>query len=102
MHYSPNIRPAVVLGPQGEPLTLLGLPPRNVSRWTARRKSEILAAINGGLLTPPEACEWYGLSLDELEEWQDATDRGGTLGLRITRSQDYRRREEEGVRTFAY
>lgn len=102
MHYSPNIRPAVILGPEGEPLTLLSLPPRNVSRWTARRKSEILAAINGGLLTPHEACEWYGLSLDELEEWQDATHRGGVLGLRITRSQEYRRREDFDLASFAH
>lgn len=94
MHYSPNIRPAMVAGPEGEPLTLLGLPPRETTRWTARRKAEVLAALNGGLLTAREACEWYALSIDEIEEWQSATDRGGVKGLRITRSQHYRRREQ--------
>lgn len=84
MHYSPNIRSAVVTGPLGEPLTLLGLPPRDTARWTARRKAEVLAAIGGGLVTAREACEWYSLSVEELDEWQRAADRGGLPALRVT------------------
>jgi hypothetical protein len=55
-----------------------------------RRKAEVLAAINGGLLTATEACARYGLSPEELELWQQAVDRAGVPGLRVTRIQLYR------------
>ena len=39
-----KIRPAQVIGPLGEPLTLDDLPPRNTKRWVVRRKAEVVAA----------------------------------------------------------
>lgn len=39
-------RPACVIGPVGEPLTLETLPPQN-TRWVARRKAEVVAAVDG-------------------------------------------------------
>ena len=56
-----KIRPAQVIGPLGEPLTLDSLPPPTTTRWVVRRKAEVVAAVNGGLLTVDEACERYGL-----------------------------------------
>ena len=44
-----KIRPARVIGPLGEPLTLESLPPPNTTRWVVRRKAEVVAAVNGGL-----------------------------------------------------
>src|SRR3546814_8575146 len=52
-----KIRPAMVIGPLGEPLTLESLPPRDTKRWVVRRKAEDVAAVTGGLLTIAEACE---------------------------------------------
>ena len=49
-------RPAQVIGPLGEPLTLDSLPPPSTTRWVVRRKAEVVAAVNGGLLTVDEAC----------------------------------------------
>ncbi len=46
-----KIRPAQVIGPLGEPLTLASLPPPETTRWVVRRKAEVVAAVNGGLLT---------------------------------------------------
>ena len=46
-----NIRPAMVIGPLGEPLSLDSLPPPSTTRWVVRRKAEVVAAVNGGLLT---------------------------------------------------
>ena len=83
-------RPAQVIGPLGEPLTLDTLPPRSTSRWVVRRKAEVVAAVNGGLLSAEEACDRYQLTLEEFAAWQRAVDRAGMKGLRVTKTQQYR------------
>jgi hypothetical protein len=85
-----KIRPAQVIGPLGEPLTLESLPPPETQRWVVRRKAEVVAAVNGGLLSVDEVCERYRLSLEEFASWQRAVDRSGMPGLRVTRIQHYR------------
>ena len=83
-------RPAQVIGPLGEPLTLSSLPPPGTTRWVVRRKAEVVSAVNGGLLSINDACERYGLTLEEFASWQRAVDRSGMPGLRVTRIQHYR------------
>ena len=85
-----NIKPAQVIGPLGEALTIDTLPPPSTSRWVVRRKAEVVAAVNGGLLSVDEACQRYGLSLEEFAGWQRAVDRSGMAGLRVTRIQHYK------------
>lgn len=85
-----SFKPASVIGPLGEPLTLENLPSPNTRRWVVRRKAEVVAAVKGGLLTTDEACKRYGLSLEEFTSWQRAVDRAGLAGLRVTRTQHYR------------
>ena len=85
-----KIRPERVIGPLGEPLTIETLPPRDTTRWVVRRKAEVVAAVNGGLLTIEEVCERYGLTVEEFAGWQRAIDRSGMPGLRVTRIQHYR------------
>ncbi|RXZ64774.1 CtrA inhibitor SciP [Pelagerythrobacter rhizovicinus] len=85
-----KFRPAQVIGPLGEPLTLDDLPPRNTKRWVVRRKAEVVAAVNGGLLTLEEVLDRYALTLEEFASWQRAVDRSGMQGLRVTRIQHYR------------
>src|ERR1700759_1860666 len=85
-----KIRPAQVIGPLGEPLTLDSLPPPSTSRWVVRRKAEVVAAVNGGLLSVDEACERYNLNVEEFAGWQPPVDRSGMPGLRVTRIQHYK------------
>jgi len=85
-----KIRPAQVIGPLGEPLTLDTLPPPSTTRWVVRRKAEVVAAVNGGLLTIDEVCDRYGLTIEEFTSWQRAIDRVGMPGLRVTRIQQYK------------
>lgn len=85
-----KIRPAQVIGPLGEPLTIESLPPVDTTRWVVRRKAEVVAAVTGGLLTIDEACQRYSLSLEEFICWQRAVDRSGMPGLRVTRIKHYR------------
>ena len=80
-----KIRPAQVIGPLGESLTLESLPPAGTTRWVVRRKAEVVAAVAGGLLSVDEACKRYSLSLEEFTSWQRAVDRSGMPGLRVTR-----------------
>lgn len=84
-----KVRPAQVIGPLGEPLTIDKLPPADTARWTIRRKAEVVAAIAGGLLAIDEACRRYSLSIEEVTTWQRAVHRSGMPGLRVTRIQAY-------------
>ncbi|MGF1605902.1 MAG: DUF1153 domain-containing protein [Rhodothalassiaceae bacterium] len=79
-----------VIGPTGQPLSLSDLPPPNTRRWVVRRKAEVVAAVKGGLLTLEEACTRYSLSVEEYLSWQEAIERNGLPGLRVTRMQHYR------------
>ncbi|MBB4152723.1 hypothetical protein GGQ80_000599 [Sphingomonas jinjuensis] len=85
-----KIRPAKVIGPLGESLTLDSLPPPSTTRWVVRRKAEVVAAVNGGLLSVDDVCNRYGLSVEEFAGWQRAVDRSGMPGLRVTRIQHYK------------
>lgn len=91
-------RQEVVIGPLGEAMNKECLPPRDTSRWVVRRKAEVVAAVNGGLLSIGEACERYGLTLEELASWQRAIEREGMPGLRATRVQHYRQMHERQAR----
>lgn len=85
-----KIKPATVIGPLGEAMTIDTLPPPNTTRWVVRRKAEVVAAVNGGLLTVDEVCERYNLTIEEFASWQRAVDRSGMPGLRVTRIQHYK------------
>jgi len=85
-----KIRPAQVIGPLGESLTVDTLPPPGTTRWVVRRKAEVVAAVNGGLLSVDEVCDRYGLTVEEFASWQRAVDRSGMPGLRVTRIQHYK------------
>lgn len=85
-----KIRPAQVIGPLGERLTIETLPPANTRRWVVRRKAEVVAAVNGGLLSIDEVCARYDLTVEEFASWQRAVDRSGMPGLRVTRIQHYK------------
>lgn len=82
--------PAHVIGPFGERLAIEDLPRPDTTRWTIRRKAEIVAVVRGGLLSFDDACTRYGLAMEELIGWQRAVGRSGLPGLRVTRSQQYR------------
>ena len=73
-----------VLGPDGNVLTPVNLPPANTVRWVARRKAEVIAAVHGGLLTMAEACNRYRLSADEFLEWERHFKKHGLEGLRAS------------------
>jgi hypothetical protein len=79
-----------IVGPLGQRMTRDDLPPTDTVRWLPRLKAEVVAAVSGGLITLQEACERYGLSLQEYASWQLAVERAGIPGLRITRTQHYK------------
>lgn len=78
-----------VMGPDGMPLTLADLPPMGTTRWVARRKAQVVAAVRGGLLSLEQAGERYALTAEEFMSWRDAVDRFGLAGLRATHARDH-------------
>jgi hypothetical protein len=66
------------------------LPPPNTKRWVVRRKAVVVAAVRNGTLSLQDACRRYHLSVEEFLAWQNAIDRYGVPGLRVTRLQIYR------------
>lgn len=67
------------LNPPGE------LPPAGIARWTPGRKAAVVEAVAAKRLSRQDACRQYGLSSEELVEWQRAYRRRGINGLRSTR-----------------
>jgi hypothetical protein len=82
------------------------LPPTVATRWSARRKAEVVLAARSGNISREEAYRRYLLSPEELAAWEAALDQNGIPGLRSTRQQSYRlallgngaRREKRGPR----
>ena len=67
-----------------------GLPRRDTTRWTARRKVAVVEAVLGGVISREEVCRRYGLSINEVLSWQKTLQMHGASGLRTSRLQKYR------------
>lgn len=85
-----NAQTRSVRGPNGQYLTMDDLPPADIKRWVTRRKAEVVAAVQGGLLSRDDALDRYDLSQEEFEGWERLYSVHGAKGLRATRLQDYR------------
>ena len=83
---------AAVMGPEGTLISLEDLPAPNTTRWVARRKAEVVAAVKYGLLSLDEVCNRYNISVEEFVSWQRLVDKHGMRGLRSTKTQQYRHR----------
>src|SRR6185437_3018552 len=91
-----------VLGIDGGVLTAADLPPKNLKRWIARRKADVVAAVEGGLLSEPEACARYNISREEFAGWLEAFDREGVPGLRArAKARGTRRAKSEQPEFYA-
>ena len=82
--------PDYVIGLDGRILRRADLPSSETKRWVARRKAEVVIAVQGGLLSLDEACSRYRLSLEEYLSWHRAIARDGLNGARVMRAKDER------------
>ncbi|MFN3388528.1 MAG: DUF1153 domain-containing protein [Allosphingosinicella sp.] len=64
------------------PVTRETLPPPD-TRWVARRKAQVVKAVQTGLLSLDEALARYRLTIEEFASWQRALYRDGLEGLQI-------------------
>jgi transposase-like protein len=79
---------------------LADLPPPDTRRWVPRRKAEVVAAVERGVLSEKDACERYDLTLEEFASWKRLVRRHGQKGLRVTQLQKYQERPlRRGVET---
>jgi hypothetical protein len=65
------------VGPNGDVITIADLPSPTGTRWTIRRKSEVVLAVQAGLLSLGDACIRYRLTLEEFSSWQRAIEKRG-------------------------
>lgn len=85
------------------PVTADTLPPPD-TRWVARRKAQVVKAVQTGLLSLDEALARYRLTIEEFASWQRALCRDGLQGLQIGQARVLRlvrRRREAGDRRNA-
>lgn len=82
--------PRAVTLPDGTILTRADLPPPETRRWVASRKARVVRAVAAGLLPLKEALERYALSDEEFGFWQEAVEKHGEKGLKVTAIQRYR------------
>ena len=71
-------------------ITRRDLPPPGTSRWVARRKAAVVAAVEQKVLTLEEACRIYDLSAEEFGIWRAALEEHGLNALRSTALKRYR------------
>jgi hypothetical protein len=70
--------------PSPEP-RLATLPSPDTQRWVARRKAEVVNAVEAGLLPLDEALCRYRLTIEEFATWQRGLLRHGLGGLKAAR-----------------
>jgi hypothetical protein len=76
--------------PSNSTISFADLPCPQTSRWVARRKAQVVYAVQEGVISLADACERYSLSVEEFLCWQRAIAKNGLDGLRTTRIQQYR------------
>jgi hypothetical protein len=86
-----------IVGLDGSMLGAADLPPKNLKRWVARRKADVVDAVEGGLLSEVEACARYNISREEFSAWLSAYESSGVAGLRARAGREPRRRTREDV-----
>lgn len=59
-----------VIAADGTMLNRGNLPPSDTKRWVRRRKSYVVAAVEGGLLSWEDAYSRYSLTAEEFRGWQ--------------------------------
>jgi hypothetical protein len=59
-----------VVGPDGYAISIADLPVSPPRRWLMRRKAQVVAVVEGGLLTIEQVCVRYVLTREEFLAWQ--------------------------------
>ena len=90
MHNSAQYGPGTPTSGASPVITLDDLPSDNTRRWVVRRKAMVVTAVRSGLITMEDACRRYTLSVEEYLSWEQAIEKYGLPGLRVTRIQEYR------------
>jgi len=57
-------------------------PPEEVQRWTAKRRVALVVSILKGETSVPQAARKHGLTVAEIEDWQERFLLGAENGLR--------------------
>ncbi len=71
--------------------------PAATTKWTPRRKAQVVAAVRGGSLDLEEACDRYRMTVEEFLSWEESLDREGLDGLSAVRRDERRKTSRRAV-----
>ena len=91
-------KPKYVVRSDGSVLTLGDLPSAKTTRWVISRKTIVVDAVRGGIISLEDACWRYSLTLEEFYEWQSAIDRRRLQALNERRIGNVRAYDAAGHR----
>lgn len=77
----------IALNINGKIISKNDLPAPDEKHWTARKKSILLAAVEGNLITIDEVLKRYSMSIEEFEQWKKGLRNHGSRGLMETYTQ---------------
>lgn len=63
---------------------------RQIKRWVASRKAQVVKAVEDQLLSKEDALKQYNLSDEEFESWRSSIHRYGVDALKVTFLQKFR------------
>ncbi len=87
---NPKARPSYIISPDGHCLTEDELPPAGSKHWNGYQKAQVVAAVEGGLISQYEARCRYALSMEEYLTWKVILQQFGIDGLQASRAQAVR------------
>jgi hypothetical protein len=70
-----TVHTAVSRGAKARQITLESLPALTGTRWSIRRKTDVVMAVLDGVLSFDDACRRYAMSAEEFLSWQDLVTR---------------------------
>jgi len=77
------------------PTSIEDLPPPDTKRWVIRRKESVVFAVQAKIMSLDDACERFGISLEEFKPWQRFIQRHGIGRRRVIRLWKYRSNPED-------
>ena len=78
-----------VMRRDGSLLTLHDLPSVKTTRWVISRKTVVVEAVRGGLISVEAACWRYSLTLEEFFSWRAAVERQHPEASSTQRHEDW-------------
>ncbi len=73
------------------------LPSPDTRHWVPRKKAEVVAAVERGVLSREEACKLYKMAVDEFTSWEQTIKTQGVSALQVSGLNERRKHSRRSV-----